>query len=225
MIEQLAKEYAGNHRKFDSFCWHDEPDDDENWTIVYTNNRDSGLTAQSNAKAIAEIMEPYLGDDVNEEHHGHWAWGWVDGYSIRVYRDGQITEAFKAWIDIQERLEYYPLLDDGDYSNREYEATIENLTNVSYDSYYYDPPDGWESEVFTWLWNNNQRAIENVDDHGGYATRDEIHEAMNSLGYRITYVVTWIDCGPMSEEYDDEEEAIERCEELRGLGFYPRLSE
>jgi len=53
-IEAAAKEAAGNHRKFDCFAWHERPDDDENWCIVYVSNRDSGLLDQSNADASEE---------------------------------------------------------------------------------------------------------------------------------------------------------------------------
>ena len=42
-----------------------------------------------------------------EEHHNHWAVGWVDGYAIRVYRDGKITEAFRTWHDLQARMNDY----------------------------------------------------------------------------------------------------------------------
>jgi len=224
-METLAKQAAGNWRKFDSFAWHDQPEDADNWAIVYTNNRDSRLVDQSNAKAVAEILAPFVeSGDVVEEHHGHWAVGWVDGYSIRVYRAGEITEAFKTWLDIQERLEDYPLLDEDDHSRMEYESTIENLQNEGYDSDLYDAPDNWTGEVFTWLWNNGN-TLENRDDQGGYATREQIHEAMEALGYRILHKVTWIDCGLETEYFDDEWDVIERCAELKRAGFYPKLTQ
>ena len=69
-----------------------------NWAIIYTHNRDSRLLDLSNADAIAEAMEPFTeGDDpdVVMESHYHWAVGHVDGFSIRVFRNGEITDAFK----------------------------------------------------------------------------------------------------------------------------------
>ena len=100
-IEAAAKELVGNWMEFDCFCWgrSNEVEDAEQFCIVYTHNRDSGLLAQSNAEVIRKTMEPFLDQepcDVMEEHHNHWAVGWVDGYAIRVYRDGQITEARHA---------------------------------------------------------------------------------------------------------------------------------
>ena len=90
-LEDAAKEAAGNWQKFESFCWYRESEieDPDNWAIIYTSNRDSGLLDQSNAEAIAEAMEPFSetdDPDVVFESHNHWACGHVDGFSIRVYR-------------------------------------------------------------------------------------------------------------------------------------------
>lgn len=125
--ESLAKQAAGNWQHFDSFAWHEQPDDAENFCIVYTENRDSGPLDQSNAATIAKELGSWLAEedetkiDIYGEHHSHWACGWVDGYAIRVYRDGQITDAFKKWCDIQEKLSDYPVLDEEDLSRREWE--------------------------------------------------------------------------------------------------------
>ena len=89
----------------------------EEWAIVYTHNRDSDLLDQSNADAIDKALAPFTeGDspDVRAEHHGHWACGWIDGYAIRVYRNGQITEAFRAYHALAARLADYPVLDEED---------------------------------------------------------------------------------------------------------------
>lgn len=96
-LEAAAKAAAGNWREFVCFAWHRRPDDADNWTIVYSHNRDSDLLDQSNAAAIDKAMEPFLGGDVVVEHHHHWACGWIDGYSIRVFRRGRITKAFRTY--------------------------------------------------------------------------------------------------------------------------------
>src|SRR5690349_10845192 len=79
-LESLAKEAAGNWQKFESFAWHDKPDHPQDWTIVYTSNRDSRQLESSNADAIEELIKPYLEADVPdterdifEEHHDQWA--------------------------------------------------------------------------------------------------------------------------------------------------------
>ena len=152
-LEDTAREAAGNWKQFECFCWFRERDieDPDNWAIIYTHNRDSGLLDQSNADAITEAMTPFTdGDDpdVVMESHNHWAVGHVDGFSIRVYRDGQITEAFRTYHDLAERLADYPVLDEEDYSRREYEATLENLTDAAWRvKHEYELPEGWEGDV------------------------------------------------------------------------------
>ena len=191
-LEDAAREAAGNWQRFESFCWFRENEiaDSDNWAILYTHNRDSGLLDQSNADQITEAMEPYTdGDDpdVVFESHDHWAVGHVDGFSIRVYRDGQITDAFKTYHDLTERLADYPVLDEEDYSRREYEATLANFADAAWRlKRAYDLPDGWESAVFSWFWEHNQGAVENRDDNGGYPEEDDLRAAFDALDYEKT---------------------------------------
>jgi hypothetical protein len=218
-LETAAREARGNWQKFDCFAWHDRPEDSAEWAIIYTHNRDSDLLDQSNADAIDKALAPFLeGPDVRAEHHGHWACGWIDGYAIRVYRNGQITEAFRAYHELAARLADYPVLDEEDFSRREYDATLENLRSEGFDSDFFAPPDNWETEVFSWLWDHNQSAVENRDGNGGYASKAEIAEALDGLGYRILWVVSYVDTGEVREEYREESEAQERCEALRADG-------
>jgi hypothetical protein len=188
-LEEAAEVAAGNWRRFESFCWHlaGDLDDAEQWAIVYTHHRDAGLLDQSNAEAIRKALEPFFDadePDVIAERHGHWAVGWIDGFAVRVIRGGQITEAFKAYHELAERLANYPVLDEEDFSRREFDATLENIADAARslrDDY--DLPEGWEAEVFSWFWDNNQRAVESRDDVGGYPQRHELLEAFESLGY------------------------------------------
>jgi len=108
-LDDAARDMAGNWKRFSCFCWDrlQEINDPANWAIVYTCNRDSGLLAQSNAAAIAEVLKPFSeteNPDVVFESHSHWAVGHVDGFSIRVYRDGKITDAFRTYHALTERL-------------------------------------------------------------------------------------------------------------------------
>lgn len=126
-IEDAAAKLAGNHRRFEAFYWRGQPDDAEKWTIIYTHNRDSELMDESNAAAIAEILEvPAFEHDVTAEDHSHWAVGWVKGYAVRVYdAAGAITPAFRALWGIAERLAGYPVLDEDDLSRREAEQATD----------------------------------------------------------------------------------------------------
>jgi hypothetical protein len=194
-LEEAAKEAAGNWLKFDCFCWDRSRDleDADRWCIVYSHNRDSGLLDQSNAAAIDKAMEPFTeadDPDVVAEHHHHWACGWIDGYSIRVFRDEQITDAFRAYHALAERLADYPILDEEDYSRRELEQTLANLPDAAWRlKHDFNLPDDWESEVYHWLSDNDPRAIESRDDQGGYPSEDQLRAAFEALGYEQTAAV------------------------------------
>lgn len=186
-LEAAAKAAAGNWRRFECFVWDRQPEDPDAWAIIYTHNRDSCLLDQSNASAIALALTPFAEcdePDVVFESHSHWAVGWVAGFSVRVYRDGLVTDAFKAYHALAERFAEYPVLDDEDYSSREYEATIDNLSDAAWRlKREYELPEGWEGVVYGWLSDNNASAVENRDDQGGYPSENQLRAAFEALGY------------------------------------------
>ena len=176
-FESMAKEAAGNWQKFESFGWHDAPEDGENWTVVYTHNRDSDLLAESNASAIEATMKEFDEETVIPQRHGHWACGWVEGYAIKVRgTDGTITPAFKAWCELEAALESYPVLDDENYSKREYEASIENIRDIGRCS------GDDAAKVYMWLWDNEQRETDPVDGGGAYPSEASVKRALSALG-------------------------------------------
>lgn len=188
-LEDAAKLAAGNWQTFESFAWDRERalEDADNWAILYTHNRDSDLLGMSNAATIRKALNPYgEGDDpdVVFESHSHWAVGHVDGFSIRVYRDGEITDAFEAHHELTERMAVYPVLDEQDYSRLEHDTTLENITEAAWRlKREYDLPDAWESAVFSWFWEHRQRAVENRDDRGGYPEEGDLRDAIIALKY------------------------------------------
>lgn len=109
---------------------------------------------------------------------------------MRIYKsDGSITPAFEEFCRIQEGLEDYPILDEQDYADREYQATLENyrfeMGSVR------DLPEGWESQVHEQFSEKGQdEFIENRDDQGGWAPREAIFAALQELGLLPTVVVT-----------------------------------
>jgi hypothetical protein len=185
--ESAAEALAGNWREFDSFAWHRSYDleDADAWMIWYTSHRDAGLLEQSNEKAINERLEPFTeGDDPDLvfESHSHWAVGHVDGFSVRVYKaDGTITPAFEEFCQIKAELEVVTALDESDYSNREYEATLENYRGEMW-RLRDELPEGWEAELYSWFSDNHDEFVVNRDDAGGWAPRDEILKALDALG-------------------------------------------
>lgn len=145
-VEETARQLAGNWQSFDSFAWRRGYDlaDADRWCIFYTSHRDVGLLAQSNEQSINKRLEQFTeGDDPDLvfESHSHWAVGYVDGFSVRVYRDGSITDAFREFCSIQEEMEAYPVLDEADYSERELQATLENYATEMWR--HKTLPEGW----------------------------------------------------------------------------------
>ena len=206
-VELAAQELAGNHRDFECFAWWNRPADDESWAIVYTHHRDSGLLDQSNAAAIEKALEAFMdgeAGDVVAQRHTHWAVGWLEGYAIRVFdQDGNITVAFRRYCELRAKLSDYPILDESDYSQREYDATVENIREAGRRFVSDDAPPEWAAEAFSWFWECNQRAVENRDDQGGYPSDEEMKECLADLG--------WLD-----PDYADEAEVLADDEHERG---------
>lgn len=104
-LTHAAKEAAGNWQRFNCFVWFrdNELKKPEDWAVIYTHNRDSGLLDQSNAAVIRKAMMPFTdGDDpdVVFESRSHWAVGHVDGFSMRVFKRGRITKAFRTYHEL-----------------------------------------------------------------------------------------------------------------------------
>jgi hypothetical protein len=186
-VEEAARQIAGNWRHFAAFVWDRgcRLADADKWMIFYTSHRDAGLLAQSNHKIIADRLAPFsVGDDPDLvfERHFHFAFRYVDGLSLRVYRaDGTITEAFQEFCRIKRQLEDSLILDKQDYSRREYEATLDNYREAI-GQLKDGLPQGWEGQVYSWFCDHGQdRYIENRDDQGGHAPREAILAALGDL--------------------------------------------
>lgn len=122
--------------------------------------------------------------DVVFESHSHWAVGHINGFSIRVFRGGKPTPAFERYHELTISLADYPILDETDYSNREYVATLENIVDAAWRlKRQFNLPDEWESRVYSWFSDNDDGAIENVDDKGGYPSEEQMKAAFTAIGF------------------------------------------
>ena len=189
-----AQRLAGNWRKFDSFAWHRQYEcrNPDQWTVVYTVNRDSRLREESNAAVYELELERFTRGPratVVPERHTHWACGWVDGYSIKVYcgnatGGARVTKAFKAYCDLRAREQRTGVLDDDDYTRREHEATLANVYNAAWQlEHEYDLPAGWAAAVEDWLLSNMEDELVSQDDEGGYPSEAALRAAFDALGY------------------------------------------
>ena len=191
-VEDAAKTAAGNWKNFKCFVWFRDKEvkDADNWAIIYTRHRDSRLLDESNASVIRKEMLPFAeGDDpdVVFESHSHWAVGHVDGFSLRVFKRGKITEAFRKYHELMEQVDDYAYLDETDYSNREYDATMSNIDDAAWRlKKEFALPDDWVGEVYSWLSDNESSEIENVDDQGGFPSEEALTRAFEALGYRTS---------------------------------------
>ena len=186
-VEEAARDSAGNWKQFDSFVWFRDRDLDDagQWAVFYLHHRDSGLLDQSNAVVIEAALASFTeGDDpdVVFESHSHWAVGHINGFSVRVFRNGGITEAFKQYHELAEQMDGYPILDETDYSNREYGATLENIEGASWKlKGEFELPTDWVGQVYDWLSEYRSGEIENRDDQGGCPSELALEEAFNAL--------------------------------------------
>jgi len=146
-----------NWRKFDSFCWHDRPENADEFALVYTHNRDSGLIDQSNAHVIGEALAPFIDSgDVIPEHHGHFACGWVDGFAIRCGSDAE-----RVYLELRDAMDDYPILDESHLGELEQEAQSEAWEN-------------WARSEFT-------RGLENAFGYDLTADDGELFELFQKL--------------------------------------------
>jgi len=188
-IDEAARESAGNWRTFECFVWwrESELDSPDEWMIHYTHHRDSRLLDLSNAKQIGQALKPFIEDDDPDavvESHSHWAVGHIDGVSLRVFKDGQITEAFRTFHNLMEAMAAYPILDESHYSELEHEACYENIDHAAWRiKQDYELPEDWQWQIFDWLSENRDFALENVDDHGGWPGDDDLQAALDALGF------------------------------------------
>ena len=172
-----AVEEAAKLRASQDFSYRGPVDLGGTWAITFSQTRDSGLVEQSNYAAIKEDLEKRFPKDVRDEQFSHWGVGWVDNLLVRMLdKNGKVTEAGIAALEWKDRLEDYPVADDEDYSRRELEATLDNIKFEG------GLDEDTAQKVFDWLWINNQRALENRDDRGGYPSKEQIETALKALG-------------------------------------------
>ena len=91
-------------------------------------NRDSSLLAQSNWDYIQKTFEKFDPEYVISWRANHWAVGWIEYFGIdQNAPDEMVIEA----AEIVAALECYPILDDSDYSDRQFEAVQDYWENES----------------------------------------------------------------------------------------------
>jgi len=129
----------------------------------------------SNMEVVLEALEKYP-DQVVRARGGERA--------VKVLEpDGSLTPAGEELQGFMGALMDYPVLDDEEVSRREYEETIDNIDQEGWGSVREDAPEDWAKQVFSWLWENNQTALEPDETGVAWVPEEEIREALDALGY------------------------------------------
>ena len=153
------------------------------WLVVPVGrNRDSTILDLSNwqavEKTLADKAKPEEETDCWEIHRfGHWACGWFEIFIIKPD-----SPAYRAAEDIARALENYPVLNEEDYGEREYTATMENIADALRSFDIENEPEDLAGTLYSWFSDNDQGAVENRDDPGGYPSNQEIENALDALG-------------------------------------------
>lgn len=101
--------------------------DQQDWLVApCTHNRDSGIREESNWHAQHETLSQCDDEDWEEHSFGHWACGW---FEIAIVRPG--STAADRMEELVRVLNDYPILDDQDYSEREWIAAHESWQYTS----------------------------------------------------------------------------------------------
>lgn len=185
--DEWAAEMAGNWKEFGSFYWSGEPAEDGHlWAHMGLSHRDSDCRGESNAASLLAIMREEHGDNEGEtwreECHGHWAVGHVDVLTFKALtcdasEGGVATPEAITLHGICAALEEYPVLDDEDCSQREYDCALEMIhAAVRFPE---DPPcEEWAEEVFSWLFDHYSDEVCSPEACFDYKHAQEAAEAL-----------------------------------------------
>lgn len=96
----------------------------------------------------------------------------------------QITDAFRSYCALRGRLDDYPILDETDYYNREYDAALDWIRQEGKRHVKDGAHEGWPAQVFDLVWNNPdfEGELHNTDDTGATPSEESIKWALGELG-------------------------------------------
>ena len=182
-IEAWAKQASEATKKMP----HWEPDDGTDrsqWGSIIGQNRDATLLPRSNWAVVVADMKKRFPNDVEVIRFGHWGVGWVEEFFVRLWdAQGQITPAAEAGLEWMKGLEEYPIADGDHYYEMEYDATLHWIEEAGHWLVSSKAPKDWSAAVHEWFQDNDQSAVENHDDTGGYPSEAQMREALEALGW------------------------------------------
>lgn len=95
----------------------------DTWLVFLSKTRDADLIEESNFEVALKVLGEIGGEgkDYAIFRQSHWACGWLETIIINPKSETLVEKA----VEMENDLEEYALLDDGDYSEREYNAYCE----------------------------------------------------------------------------------------------------
>jgi len=108
--------------------------DGDKYGVHYFHTRhDADCTSESNKSVIESALAKYMKGKhptVIEMCDRHWAAGVIEGIAVKVLTSrGHYTKAFLIFRDLMYQMEQYPLLDESDYYQREWDLFQDTLKN------------------------------------------------------------------------------------------------
>ena len=189
MINEIKTE-AEARAVLEPFRWHSSNNyggqDLTQYYRVLGRSRDSGLLETSNWEVGETEFKQF---DSGWEVFGfnHWAVGWID--ELMVHENAPEDVLILA-ANIRGQLENYPILDEEDHSNREYEAAVDNITEAYKCLKRLDVYDGTLStradvkvieQLVTWFSEYRPDGLCGHDDNGFYPSDEELEQALEAI--------------------------------------------
>jgi len=157
------------------------PEEMDQWVMIEgVEKKYTDYISMSNMKSIMRELK-----NTGEENFVHVQGG---EYAVRVFDNaGKLTPAGSILKDSAASLSGYPVLNDDEISQTEYDATIENIESEGYSVVSDEAPEDWAKQVFTWLWKHNQEAFGEHDNETGgqWVEESSIQEAAKELGFAL----------------------------------------
>jgi hypothetical protein len=124
----------------DDYGYYGDLDMFGSWGFTISQHRGSDVLGRSNYQCVLRDLRAFVescgcdpDDYVDEVRSSHWAVGWTEQIAVRVLIDpdgeierSNITGAFRWVADVASYLaEQYPIYDESDYSDLEYEEALD----------------------------------------------------------------------------------------------------
>jgi len=207
----------------ESACYYGERPD---WLIVLTRCRDSEILSNSNFESALSALggeSEYVG----VERSSHWAVGWVEYLVI----DPSQAELVKQAEGIQSQLEDYPIFDESDFLEREFNCYLESWDSWGRDEYKKDAVKALATHYvgrMSEVWTNDEildaaRELEdNVIDNIARETHSELNWEYQGEGDGVTIniegMVKHTDFDKLSDLAIEALWANQRSEDIKRLG-------